>query len=209
MSKLKKRYVSIQERIRSHDYEYYILDDPLISDHEYDELFKELKEIESEHPEWITSESPSQRVGIKPESDFATFKHFQQMLSLANAFNEEDLKGLHDFYLEDDDIMFVSHTVYPETDSVEVLKAYSDKYEVNSDKWIMLTGVKEEIYSLARKSYFAVLTKGDGGERDFIHTENFVLMDKKQRIRGYYDGTLVNEMERLKKDIEILRLEYR
>ena len=100
MSKLKKRYVSIQERIRSHDYEYYILDDPLISDHEYDELFKELKEIESEHPEWITPESPSQRVGIKPESDFATFKHFQQMLSLANAFNEEDLKGFHDRILK-------------------------------------------------------------------------------------------------------------
>ena len=100
MSKLKKRYASIQERIRSHDYEYYILDDPLISDHEYDELFKELKEIESEHPEWITSESPSQRVGIKPESDFATFKHFQQMLSLANAFNEEDLKGFHDRILK-------------------------------------------------------------------------------------------------------------
>ena len=100
MSKLKKRYVSIQERIRSHDYEYYILDDPLISDHEYDELFKELKEIESEHPEWITSESPSQRVGIKPESDFATFKHFQQMLSLANAFNEADLKGFHDRILK-------------------------------------------------------------------------------------------------------------
>jgi DNA ligase (NAD+) len=100
MSKLKKRYVSIQERIRSHDYEYYILDDPLISDHEYDELFKELKEIESEHSEWITPESPSQRVGIKPESDFATFKHFQQMLSLANAFNEEDLKGFHDRILK-------------------------------------------------------------------------------------------------------------
>ena len=100
MSKLKKRYVSIQERIRSHDYEYYILDDPLISDHEYDELFKELKEIESEHSEWITPESPSQRVGIKPESDFATFKHFQQMLSLANAFNEADLKGFHDRILK-------------------------------------------------------------------------------------------------------------
>ena len=100
MSKLKKRYVFIQERIRSHDYEYYILDDPLISDHEYDELFKELKEIESEHPEWITPESPSQRVGIKPESDFATFKHFQQMLSLANAFNEADLKGFHDRILK-------------------------------------------------------------------------------------------------------------
>jgi protein SCO1/2 len=118
------------------------------------------------------------------------------------------MKGLHDFYLNDEDIMFVSHTVYPEIDSVPVLKTYAEKYEVNSDKWLMLTGAKEEIYSLARKSYFAVLTEGDGGERDFIHTENFVLLDKNQRIRGYYDGTLSEDMERLKKDIEILRLEY-
>ena len=100
MSVLNKRYISIQERIRSHDYEYYILDEPLISDHEYDELFKELREIEAEHPEWITPESPSQRVGIKPKGDFATFKHFQQMLSLANAFNEEDLRNFHDRILK-------------------------------------------------------------------------------------------------------------
>lgn len=119
------------------------------------------------------------------------------------------MKGLHDYYIDDSDVMFVSHTVYPEIDSVSVLKTYAEKYDVNSEKWIMLTGPKQEIYSLARKSYFAVLTEGDGGERDFIHTENFVLMDKQQRIRGYYDGTLPEDMERLKKDIEILRLEYR
>ena len=100
MNQLSKKYISIQKKIRFHDYEYYILDEPLISDHEYDELFKELKEIEAEHPEWITPESPSQRVGIKPKGDFATFKHFQQMLSLANAFNEEDLRNFHDRILK-------------------------------------------------------------------------------------------------------------
>ena len=100
MNKLNERYIQIQKIIRSHDYKYYILDDPSITDHEYDELLKELNQIESEHPDWITSESPSQRVGIKPEQDFATFKHFQQMLSLANAFNEEDLKNFHDRILK-------------------------------------------------------------------------------------------------------------
>ena len=68
MSKPSKKYISIQKAIRFYDYEYYILDDPSISDHEYDELFRELKQIESEHPNWITPESPSQRVGIKPET---------------------------------------------------------------------------------------------------------------------------------------------
>ena len=96
MNDLKERYLSIQKIIRTHDYEYYILDDSKISDQEYDELFRELRQIESENPDWITPESPSQRVGIKPESDFATFKHFQQMLSLANAFNEGDLRNFHD-----------------------------------------------------------------------------------------------------------------
>jgi protein SCO1/2 len=119
------------------------------------------------------------------------------------------MKGLHDFYIDDEDIFLVSHTVYPEMDSEEVLLAYAQKYDVNPDKWVMLTGDKKEIYELARKSYFAVLTEGDGGERDFVHTENFVLIDKSQRIRGYYDGTVKNEMKRLKSDIEVLREEYR
>ena len=118
------------------------------------------------------------------------------------------MKILHDHYYSDDDILFLSHTVYPEADSIPVLKAYAKKYGVDTRKWMMLTGAKQDIYSLARKSYFVVLTEGDGGERDFIHTENFVLLDKKQRIRGFYDGTAAEDMERLKTDISILRLEY-
>ena len=125
MSVLNKRYISIQERIRSHDYEYYILDEPLISDHEYDELFKELKEIEAEHPEWITPESPSQRVGIKPKGDFATFKHFQQMLSLANAFNEEDLRNFHDRILKNlDTNNHIDYFCEPKMDGAAVSLIY-------------------------------------------------------------------------------------
>ena len=97
MNKLNKRYLNIQEKIRSYDHEYYILDNPSISDQEYDDLFRELQQIESQNPDWITPESPSQRVGIKPANDFSTFKHFSQMLSLANAFNEEDLKNFQSF----------------------------------------------------------------------------------------------------------------
>jgi len=73
LNKLNKRYLTIQEQIRTYDHDYYILDTPSISDREYDELFKELHHIESEHPDWVTSESPSQRVGIKPASDFSYF----------------------------------------------------------------------------------------------------------------------------------------
>ena len=71
----------------------------------------------------------------------------------------------------------------------------------------MVTGDKQQIYNLARKSYFAVLDEGDGGAQDFIHTEQFVLIDKKKRIRGFYDGTDFAEVKRIIEDIAILKTE--
>ena len=75
-------------------------------------------------------------------------------------------------------------------------------------KWNVTTGVKKHIYELARKSYFAVLDEGNGDENDFIHTEQFILVDKNRRIRGYYDGTNDKEMVKLKEDIVSLKEEY-
>lgn len=125
MTKLNKRYVSLQDIIRSHDYEYYILDDPSISDYEYDELFNELRQIESQYPSWITPESPSQRVGIKPESDFLTFKHLKQMLSLANAFNEQDLRNFHDRIIKNlDEINQIEYFCEPKIDGAAVSLIY-------------------------------------------------------------------------------------
>jgi protein SCO1/2 len=71
-----------------------------------------------------------------------------------------------------------------------------------------MTGNKEEIYSLARKSYLVAKENPNAGSHDMIHTENFVLIDKEKRIRGYYDGTLIEEMNRLLEDIEILQKSY-
>lgn len=119
-----------------------------------------------------------------------------------------NLTDLSKFYAGDDDIMFLSHSVTPERDSVSVLAAYAKKYEADNDKWKLTTGDKKHIYELARRSYFAVTTEGDGGVNDFIHTENFILVDKERKIRGFYDGTSPEDMERLKEDITILRYEY-
>jgi protein SCO1/2 len=105
------------------------------------------------------------------------------------------------------DVLFVSHTVDPETDSVPVLKAYADSHAAPPDQWFLLTGSKKTIYSLARNDYFVTATQGDGGPDDFVHTQNFALIDKKGRIRGYYDGTKPEEMEKLAKDIRILEQE--
>lgn len=107
--------------------------------------------------------------------------------------------------LDDDDIMLLSHSVTPKIDSVAQLKKYAKEKGVIDRKWNLVTGDKKHIYDLARKSYLAVKTYGNGDEYDMIHTENFVLIDKKHRIRGTYDGTNPEEIERLLEDIETLK----
>lgn len=109
---------------------------------------------------------------------------------------------------DNDMIRFLSHSVTPDVDSVPVLAAYADEKGVNYDQWRLVTGSKVQIYDLARKSYFAATTEGDGGPNDFIHTENFVLIDPDRRIRGFYDGTSADEMDRLRRDIDVLQNEY-
>ncbi|MFT7330021.1 MAG: protein SCO1/2 [Roseivirga sp.] len=111
-------------------------------------------------------------------------------------------------FSEDDSVMLLSHSVTPEIDSVAVLRDYADRKGVVDAKWNVTTGDKKHIYELARKSYFAVVDEGDGGVQDFIHTENFILVDKKRQIRGYYDGTQDEEMDRLITDIKTLQKEY-
>lgn len=112
-------------------------------------------------------------------------------------------------FKEDNSIMFLSHSVTPIMDSIPVLREYADMKGVIDSKWNVTTGDKKHIYELARKSYFAVVDEGDGGDQDFIHTENFVLVDKKRQIRGYYDGTNEEEMVELVEDIKLLQEEYK
>lgn len=107
----------------------------------------------------------------------------------------------------DSEIMLLSHTVTPEIDSVAQLKKYALKKGVDDAKWNLVTGEKKEIYKLARKSYLAVKTDGNGDEYDMIHTENFILVDKEKRIRGFYDGTDDVDIQQLLQDIEILKRE--
>jgi len=105
----------------------------------------------------------------------------------------------------DPDVMLLSHSVTPKIDSVAQLKKYAKEKGVLDTKWNLVTGDKKEIYQLARKSYLAVKSNGDGGEYDMIHTENFILVDQKKRIRGYYDGTNIEDIELLLRDIELLK----
>jgi protein SCO1/2 len=126
-------------------------------------------------------------------------------ICIAMAYNMSELQA---HYKEDADVMFLSHSVTPVMDSVPVLKAYADNKGVIDGKWNVTTGSKKHIYDLARKSYFAVLDEGNGDENDFIHTEQFVLVDKDRRIRGYYDGTEKEDMKKIMTDIVLLKEEY-
>jgi len=102
------------------------------------------------------------------------------------------------------DVMLLSHTVMPDIDTPEILKKYATERNIDDKKWNLVTGDKKDIYYLARKSYLAVKT-GDPSELyDMVHTENFILVDKKQRIRGFYDGTDQKEMKKLLNDIIFL-----
>ena len=110
--------------------------------------------------------------------------------------------------LSNQDIMFASFSVTPDIDSVEVLKKYALEKGVDDKKWNLMTGDKKQIYNLARKSFLVVKDDPQMGSHDMIHTENFVLVDKEKRIRGFYDGTKIEEMNKIISDIEILQDSY-
>jgi len=157
-------------------------------------------ELTNQNGEKITNKNYKDKIYV---ADF--FFTRCQTICIAMAYNMSELQ---DFYKNDDDILFLSHSVTPIIDSVAALKEYADRKGVIDGKWNITTGAKTHIYELARKSYFAVLDEGTGDENDFIHTEQFVLVDKEKRIRGYYDGTEKEDMEKLKKDILLLKEEY-
>ncbi|MDB4533329.1 SCO family protein [Vicingaceae bacterium] len=121
----------------------------------------------------------------------------------------KQMNRVYDEFKDNIDISFLSHTVMPEADSVPVLKKYATDLGVSADKWNFVTGDKKQIYDLARKTYFAAITEGDGGPDDFVHTENFVLVDKNKRLRGFYDGTSKEDVDRLIVDIYALIEEYK
>jgi protein SCO1/2 len=120
----------------------------------------------------------------------------------------KQMKRVYDEFNDNPDILFLSHTVMPEKDSVPVLNEYASELNINNSKWKFVTGDKKDIYNLARKTYFAAITEGDGGVDDFIHTENFILVDKEKRLRGFYDGTSEKDVNRLISDIYTLLGEY-
>ncbi|WCO00617.1 SCO family protein [Psychroserpens ponticola] len=115
-----------------------------------------------------------------------------------------NMRKIQEEFINDNDIMLLSLSVLPETDNVAVLKEYAKTKGVINGKWNVTTGDKKHIYELARQSYFAVVKQGDR-QQDFIHTPNFILIDKEKQIRGIYDGTKDEDIKRIIEDIHILK----
>ena len=112
-------------------------------------------------------------------------------------------------YKGNKEVQFLSHTVNPENDSVPVLAEYAQRFHADPSQWHFFTGDKPQLYDLARKSYLISDTNGDGGKEDFVHSQNFALIDKAGHIRGIYDGTDSVEVNRLMLEIDILLGEYK
>jgi len=120
----------------------------------------------------------------------------------------KNMNILQDTYKNNDDILLLSHTVMPWVDSVEKLKAYEKNNNIDSQKWNLVTGNKDELYDIARNGYFADEDfKKTQDESEFIHTENFILIDKEGYIRGVYNGTIELDLQRLMRHIKLLENE--
>jgi len=122
----------LRDQLNDHNYRYYVLDDPLISDSEYDQLFRELQKLETDNPNLITEDSPTRRVGAEPLSSFGSWTHRMPMLSLANAMNEDELaafdtrvkKGLD----TEKDLEYMAE---PKLDGLAVELVYENGFFVN------------------------------------------------------------------------------
>jgi protein SCO1/2 len=132
------------------------------------------------------------------------FTTCQSICPIMNA----NLDKVYAAFRDDPDFLILSHTVDPEVDSIPVLLDYAKKHGVKDKKWLFLTGEKKSLYELARKGYLLNDESGDGGIEDFIHTQNFALIDKERHIRGFYAGTDSLEIVRLIQEINLLKMEY-
>ncbi|MER0440413.1 SCO family protein [Emticicia sp. W12TSBA100-4] len=120
----------------------------------------------------------------------------------------QNLLTVHHIFKNDADILMLSHSVMPATDTVAQLKKYANRWEIDAQRWHLLTGEKDKIYALARQSYFAEKEIGlQKDKNEFLHTENAFLIDKNGYIRGVYNATLALDVENLVKDIQNLKAE--
>jgi protein SCO1/2 len=177
-------------------------------------------------PQWIAQGSPAyadiHRIPafafVDQEGDTITEKTIDGDIVVADFFFTvcpgicprltKNMGTVQSAFMNDEDVTLLSHSVTPDMDDVARLKVYAESHQVSKDKWHLLTGDRKQIYNIARHGYFADEETGFAkGENEFLHTENFILIDGERRIRGVYNGTNPAEVERLIEDIKTLKKE--
>ena len=111
-------------------------------------------------------------------------------------------------FVDNDEVMILSHTIDPSYDTAALLKDYAERLGVSSDKWKFVTGDQDYIYDLAETSYMSVADEDFNAPGGFVHSSAFLLVDQGRRIRGFYDGTIPEQVDVLMNDIEKLLKEY-
>jgi len=176
------------------------------------------KEVEGEIiPDTIDHRIP-EFVFVDQDSNRVTGETFRDKIYVADFFftscpticpvMKTQMLRLYEEFLNDDQVLLLSHTIDPDYDSVPILKDYASRLEVESDKWHFVTGLKEDIYEIAEKSYMVTSGEDDSAPGGYIHSGAFLLVDKEKRIRGVYDGTKKEQVDRLIRDIPKLLKEY-
>lgn len=155
---------------------------------------------------------------VNQDSVFVTNDTFKGKIYIADFFftscrticpiMKTQMLRVYDSLKNDADVLILSHTIDPEYDTVALLHDFAERLGVSSSKWHFVTGVQDSIYKIAQTSYFATAME-DGSEPDgFIHSGAFLLIDKQQRIRGNYDGTVEESVNKLIRDVRKLQREY-
>lgn len=154
---------------------------------------------------------------INQDSNLVTARTFEGKVYVADFFftscpticpkMRTQMLKVFEKYKADGDVLLLSHTINPAHDSVPVLKEYAESIQVSSDKWHFVTGEKQKIYEIGQNSYRVKTIKEDTNLGGFMHSGAFILVDRQRRIRGVYDGTAANEVDKLIEDMEILLAE--
>ena len=175
-------------------------------------------------PHWLVEDDPA-LTGFHQVGEFELMNQFGETISSADVAGRiyvasfffstcpgicpairSKLSQVQDHFANDPDLLILSHSIRPETDTPAVLLAYAESNNVVSERWHLLTGDRQALYRLARDSYFANEDLGEiQSNDDFLHTENLLLIDRKGRIRGIYNGLSESSVRHLIADIEQLQ----
>lgn len=149
---------------------------------------------------WVTPESFEGKVYV---ADF----FFTSCPTICPTMKKEMLR-VYEAYKDNSNVGIISHTIDPKHDTVALLKDFAERLDVKAPKWHFVTGNKEEIYELGQKGYMVTAMEDENEEGGYIHSGAFILVDKEKHVRGVYDGTNTDDVDRLIKDIDRLLASY-